>query len=169
MNKYLKYSLIAMLVVAVLGISAVGIAYAQEDDPPRPHEALAELLGLTSDELHEKIQDGSTLDELAETAGVDLEAFWQEMREIREVEHKERLEEALQNDDITQEQYDWMIEGFEKGFMGGMGFGGRSGFGPGKGFGPFGDGEGTKPFGGQEGFGRRGFPGNRCGMEGADS
>ena len=143
MNKFLKYTLLAMLVVGVLGISAVGVAYAQEDDPVHPMEALADLLGLTFDDLREKIHDGSNLDDLAETAGVDLDAFWQEMHETREEDHKERLQEALQNGDITQEQYNWMMEGFENGYMGG-------GMGPGgfHGRGGFGESDGKKPFGG---------------------
>jgi hypothetical protein len=174
MSKYLKYSLIAALLIAVLGITVVGVAYAQTDDPPpRPHDALAELLGLTTDELHDLIQEGSTLEELAEDAGVDLDAFWQEMQEKKQEFMKARLEEALDSGDISQDQYDWMLEGIENGYMGGGrgagGFPGRGGFKDGDGSSPFENQDGTKPFGGRSGFGGRARPGGCFGMQGFDN
>ena len=72
MNKYLKLSLIGLLVVVIAGVSVIGVAYAQDDDPPHPHEALAELLGLTEDELRDLMHNGSTLQDLADEAGVDI-------------------------------------------------------------------------------------------------
>jgi len=161
MNKTLKFSLIAAFVVAVIGISSAGIAYAQADDPVRPHDLLAELLGLTPDELRDEIRSGSSMEDLAEAAGVDLDEFWDEMQEAREEEHKARLQEALDNGDITQEQYDWTMEGFEKGYMGGKGIGGFQGR---KGFGSE---QGNEPFGGRGGFGRRGGQGF-CGKSPTD-
>jgi uncharacterized protein HemX len=155
MNKALKYSLIALLVVAVVGITAVGVAYAQGNDHLQPHDMLAELLGLTPDELRDEMQSGASMEDLAEAADVDLDAFWAEMQEAREEEHKDRLQEALDNGDITQEQYDWMLEGFDNGFMGGKGFGGRGGFG---------NEDAAKPFGGRGSFGHRGNSGSWCGM-----
>ena len=66
MNKTLKFSLIPLLVVAVIGITAVGVAYAQGDDPLLPHDLLAEMLGLTPDELRDEVQSGTSIEELAE-------------------------------------------------------------------------------------------------------
>jgi len=164
MNKYLKFSLIAILIIGIMGVTAVGVASAQTDDPPRPHQALAELLGLTFEELRELIHDGSSLEELAEDAGVDLDAFWQEMHETRQEEIRTNLEERLANGDISQEQYEWMMEGLDNGFLGGGkdpgGFLSRGGSG---------DGEGIKPFGGRGGFGGGRRPGNWCGMDGFEN
>jgi len=158
MKKYLKLSLVGLLVVAIAGITAVGVVYAQ-GDPPRPHEALAELLGLTEDELRDQIRDGITLEELAEAAGVDLDEFWQTIKESRAKYHQDRIQQALENGDITEDQYNWMLEGFESGFMGG-------GRGPGgfHGRGSFGNEDGTRLFGGREGFGGQGKSFGDCGM-----
>ncbi len=158
MNKYFKYSLLGLLIVAVAGVTTVGIVYA-EGDPPQPHDTLADLLGFTSDELRDLMQDGTSLDELADEAGVDLDEFWQSMQDAREEYHKSRLQEALENSEISKDRYNWLMDGFENGFMGG----GKS---PGgyHGQGHFGNGDGTRPYGGRGGFGREGYPGNWCGM-----
>jgi hypothetical protein len=170
MNKYLKYTLIALLVVGVFAATAVGVAYAQTEDPPKPIEALAELLDLTVEELREMIHDGSTLEEIAAEADVDLDAFWQEMQEAHEEFFRNRLDEALENGDISEEQYNWMLEGLEKGFMGGgRGFGEFKGKGGLDGPKPFEDGEGPRPFGGRGGFGGRGKPGSCFSEDSADN
>lgn len=126
MKPILKYTLIGLLVVAVAGISVAGVAYAQGDDP-RGREGIADLLGLTNEELREQLQDGKTIQELADEAGVDLEGFSAEMRAAREVDMQTRIEEALANGDIDQDQADWLMEGLEKGYLDGSFFrmGGR--------------------------------------------
>jgi len=124
MKPILKYTLIGLLVAAVAGISVVGVAYAQGDDP-RGREAIAELLGLTVEELQEQLQDGKTIQELAEEAGVDLEAFREEMSANKQVDLQTRIEEALANGDIDQDQADWLMEGLEKGYLDGPFFGMR--------------------------------------------
>lgn len=126
-----KYSLIAVLVVAVAGIAAVGAASAQGDDPPfRGRDAMAELLGLSPEELHEQIQAGKTIEELAEDAGVDLEGFRDQMMNNRQESLRERIREALEDDEISQDQADWLLEGLEKGYLNGPFFqpGSRPGF-----------------------------------------
>ena len=95
MKPIIKYTLIVLLVVAVAGISAVGIASAEGDDPPRGREALADLLGMTPEELREQIQDGMTIEELADEAGVDLEAFREEMMSARQDNLRSRINDAL--------------------------------------------------------------------------
>ena len=159
MNKYLKLSLIGLLVVAIAGVSAIGVAYAQDDDPPHPHEALAELLGLTEDELRDLMHNGSTLQDLADETGVDLDAFWKEIQEDRQEYHKTRLQEAFETGDISEDQYNWMMEKFENGFMsGGHGPGGYSDRGG------FGSENGIRPFGGRGGFDGEGKSFGGCGM-----
>lgn len=120
--------LIVLVVVAVAGISLRGIAYAQGDDPPRSGDDLAELLGLTPEELREQIENGKTVQELAEEAGVDLEAYQQELQEARQENLRARIEEALANREISQDQADWLLEGLDKGYLDGpfFRFGGRT-------------------------------------------
>ncbi len=88
---------------------------------------LAEILGLTREELRDQLQDGKTLEELAEAAGVDLEAYREEIRQTKQVDLETRIEEALDNGDITQDHADWLLEGLDKGFLDNpfIGFGGR--------------------------------------------
>ncbi len=126
MKPILKYTLIGLLVVVVAGISVAGVAYAQGNDP-RGRDSLAELLGLTTEELREQLQDGKNIQELAEEAGVDLGSFKEGMRATNQVDMQTRIEEALANGDITQEHADWLLEGLEKGFLDGpfVGLGGR--------------------------------------------
>ena len=126
MKPILKYTLIGLLIVVVAGISVAGVAYAQGDDP-RGQDSLAELLGLTTEELREQLQDGKTIQELAEEAGVDLGLFNDEMRATNQADMKTRIEEALAKGDITQEHADWLLEGLDKGFLDGpfIGFSGR--------------------------------------------
>jgi len=126
MKPILKYTLIGLLVVVVAGISVAGVAYAQGDDP-HGRKGIADLLGLSIEELREQLQDGKTIQELADEAGVDLEGFNAEMRAAREVHMQTRIEEALANGDIDQDQADWLMEGLEKGYLDGsiFGMGGR--------------------------------------------
>ena len=131
MKAILKFTLIGLLAVVVAGITVAGVAYAQGDGPDG-REGLVELLGLTREELRDQLQDGKTLEVLAEAAGVDLETYREEMRQTKQVDLKIKIEEALANGDITQDHADWLLEGLNKGFLdspfvglGGRGSGGR--------------------------------------------
>ena len=131
MKAILKFTLIGLLAVVVAGITVAGVAYAQGDGPDG-REGLTELLGLTREELRDQLQDGKTLEELAEEAGVDLETYREEMRQTKQVDLKIKIEEALANGDITQDHAVWLLEGLDKGFLdspfvglGGRGSGGR--------------------------------------------
>ena len=136
MKPIAKITLIAALVIAAVGITVIGVAYAQGDGPK---EGLAELLGLEPEELRDLLHSGKTIEELADEAGVDLEAFREEMVANREEKMRERIEEALAAGDISQDQADWLLEGLEKGYLDGPFFkmGGRGGGRPGS------DGDGT--------------------------
>ena len=126
MKPILKYTLIGLLVVAVAGITAVGIAYADGDTPNRM-EILTELLGMTEDEIREGFQAGKTLEDLAEDAGVDYDDLKASLQEAWEKNFKEHIQEAIVNGDLTKEHADWLTEGLEKGFLGGgRWFGGPS-------------------------------------------
>ncbi len=130
MKPIVKYTLIAALVIGAAGITVIGIAYAKGIGP---QEGLAELLGLDREELRELLRSGSTIQELADEAGVDLEAYQEEMAANRQEEMRTRIEEALAEGEISQDQADWLLEGLEKGYLNGPFFrtGGRNGKHPG--------------------------------------
>ncbi len=102
-------------------------------------DAAAEALGLTPNELFVELHDeGKTLSEVAEEQGVAIEALEEAMNANRTEAMRERIQQAVEDGDLSQEEADWLLEGLDKGFMGGrrggaMGFGG--GFGRGHGFG----------------------------------
>ena len=141
MKPMLKYTLIGLLVVTVAGITAVGIAYANGDTPNRM-EILAELLGMTEDEIREGFQAGKSLEDMAEDAGVDFEDIKTSLQEAWQENFKEHIQEAIENGNLTKEHADWLTEGLEKGFLrGGHWFGGRGRMGHFEGQ------DGEKPFG----------------------
>ena len=57
MKPFLKFTLIGLLAVVIAGVTVAGVAYAQGDGPG-VRDGLAELLGLTQEELREQLQDG---------------------------------------------------------------------------------------------------------------
>ena len=155
MNKKLRWVIgalmIALLAVGVFGVSAV---YADDGDGDQPFgkrgrgprggmdgvalEALAEVLDMSTDELTAALKDGKKIHELAEEAGVEMEEIHETMSAVREEAIRERVAQALEDDKITQEHADWLLEGLDKGFFfnrGGFGRGGGR-FQKGDGFGP---------------------------------
>ena len=90
---------------------------------PCNQEWLAEQLDMTVDELQAELEAGKTVAELAEEKGVDLDAAHIDAM-------KDRIEQAVEDGTLSQEQADWMLQGLEQGFMPGrrgFGFGGRGG------------------------------------------
>ena len=152
--------LAALLVVGVVGATS---AYAQGPDnrgvgmmgagrgPGGPGfglgdpelEAAAKVLGMTTDEVQSALQDGKTLQDLADTAGVDIADVHAAIQAVHETEMRERIAQAVADGTMTQEQADWMLEGLGKGFMGGGGPGGfgNGGFGGPRGGHGFGNGD----------------------------
>jgi hypothetical protein len=154
MNK--KYFLViggllaALLVVGVVGATS---AYAQTSASAPLHgrgpgegrglgdaelEAAADVLGMTTDELSSALQDGKRLQDIADETGVDIEDVRAAIQAVHETEMRDRIAQAVEDGTITQENADWLLEGLDKGFIGGPG-----GFGHGFG-GPRGDGLGPK-------------------------
>ena len=117
MKPVYKTILIAALVIGAVGLSAIGIAYAQGGDNPRPWGSLPDLLGLDREEIHDQLQAGATIQELAEEAGVDLEAFQEQMKATHQEDLQARIEAALADGEISQDQADWLLEGLEKGYL----------------------------------------------------
>lgn len=139
--------LAALLVVGVIGATN---AYAQSSASLDLHgggpgggrgglgleelQITAEALNMTTDELITALRSGKTLEDLATEAGVDLQEVQDQIQAARATEFRDRIEQAVDDGTITQEHADWLLEGLDKGFIGGpdgFGFGGRGhGFGP---------------------------------------
>jgi hypothetical protein len=129
--------LIAGLLVALVVIGVIGAtnAYAQEPASAPLHgrgpggrglgleelQITAEALNMTTDELIDALRSGKTLEELATEAGVELEDVQDAIQTARATNMRERIQQALDDGTITQEHADWLLEGLEKGFIGGPG------------------------------------------------
>jgi hypothetical protein len=101
-------------------------------------EAAAKVLGMTTDELSTALQSGKTLEQLAQDANVDVQDVKDAIQAAHATEIRSRIQQALDDGTITQENADWLLEGLDKGFIGvpgAFGFGGPHGPG-GPGFGP---------------------------------
>jgi hypothetical protein len=141
--------LIAGLLVALAVIGVIGAtnAYAQGPSSALLHgggpggrglgleglQIVAEALNLTTDELITALRSGKTLEEIAAEAGVDIQDVRDAIQAARATELRNRIQQALDAGTITQDHADWLLEGLEKGFIGGPG---GFGFGHGPGFGP---------------------------------
>jgi hypothetical protein len=68
-------------------------------------DIVAETLEMTTDELREALADGQTIAELAEAKGVALE----DIAAALVTEHTERLQQAVENGRLTQEEADEKI------------------------------------------------------------
>jgi uncharacterized protein YidB (DUF937 family) len=111
-----------LLVVFLLGIGFSSVS-AQTPQPPSPAgmpdrpetpirdiltSLVAEKLGLTADQLQQRIKDGETLPEIARSKGFDLTAFEAMMKDTRQ----KALTQAVTDGVITQDQADRLAEGF---------------------------------------------------------
>lgn len=140
--------LVALLVIGVLGATNV---YAQSPSSAPLHgrgpgggrgflggtglEAAAGALNMTTDELTAALQSGKTLEQLAEEAGVDVQDVKDAIQAAHATEMRERIQQAVADGTITEENADWLLKGLDKGFIGvpgGFGIGGPHG----PGFGP---------------------------------
>ena len=125
--------LAALLVVGVVGATA---AYAQSSDTPNVGlmdfgrgpgrhglgdaelEAAANALGMTTDDVQSALQGGKTLQDLADEAGVDIADVQTAIQAVHQTEMRDRIQQAVDDGTITQENADWLLEGLDKGFIG---------------------------------------------------
>jgi len=152
MNKKFGWA-IGALVIALLAVGVYGTTTVLADDsnPPLPFgergpggpggprggrgldgaalEAVAEVLGMSTDDLSAALESGKTLQELADEAGVDIQEVRDALSAVRAESMRERIAQALEDGTITQEHADWLLEGLDKGFLDGPGFGFGHGFG----------------------------------------
>ena len=112
-----------------------GLRFKNETLRTETHEAVAEALGLSVEELETAKAEGKTMADLAEAQGVDLETVHQAAQSVLLA----AIDQAVADGDLTQEQADQLKERIEN-HQPGQGFGGpgggrgghhgRGGFGP---------------------------------------
>ena len=93
-------------------------------------QVAAEALDMSTDELITGLRSGKTLEQIAEEAGVEYADVQQAIQQARQTEFRDRIQQAAEAGTITQAHADWLLEGLEKGFIGGgngFGFGGMHG------------------------------------------
>ncbi len=165
MSRTVKYLGLTVLVLAIaaLGVSSV---FAQTPTPPantpQAHggfvgrgvcgqaglDAAAKALKMTTQELTAQLWGGQTLSGLAEKAGVDITTVQSAVQAACQQAQIDAINQAVKDGKITQANADWLIEGIQKGYIGGKG-----GFGMGFGFGM-----GGRGMWGHHGFGGFGMP-----------
>jgi hypothetical protein len=136
-------TLVALLLVGLVGVTGVS---AQEPTPESPapfgwrgsgrgrgglehgllgpgiggqwtmFDTAAEALGLTPEELFTELHAGKSLEEVAEAQGTDIEAVQEALQAARAEAMRQRIEQAVEDGNMSQEQADWLLEGLEKGF-----------------------------------------------------
>lgn len=124
--------LVALLVVGVIGATN---AYAQGQSSTLFHgrgpgdgrglrlgtaelEAAAKVLDMTTDELTTALESGKTLEQIAEDSGVDYANVQEAVQAAHETEMRERIQQAVEDGTISQENADWLLEGLDNGFIG---------------------------------------------------
>ena len=153
MNKKLGW-ILGTLAVVLLAVGAYGVSSVYADDGDAPPQlfkgrgpgggcrcprldgaaldAVAGVLNMEPEEVTAALKDGKTLQDLADAAGVDMQEIKDALNAVREAAIRERITQALENETITQEHADWLLEGLENGFLNGPGFGFKFGGHPGR-------------------------------------
>lgn len=80
-------------------------------------EKAADVLGLTPEGLRSEMQAGKTIEEVAEGQGVEVEDLREALNQARDEAMHEAIERAVEEDEMTREQADWLLEGMEQGFV----------------------------------------------------
>ena len=128
MKKTLLIVGLVALVVLALGALGVSAAFAQGGQPPTGQvgygwmhdyveQALAAKLGLTEEQVENKLAAGNAMYQIALDNGIkqeDLAAFMNEV-------HKEAFANAVKAGVITQERADWMLQRMQNMYQNGMG------------------------------------------------
>lgn len=81
-------------------------------------EAAAQVLDMTTEELTTALQSGKTLEQIAEEAGVDYADVQEVVQAAHAEELRARIQQAVEDGTLTQENADWLLEGLEQGFIG---------------------------------------------------
>jgi len=136
-----------LLAIVVVGVIGATNAFAQSQTRTLLHgggpgggrglgldelQVAAKALNMTTDELISALQSGKTLEQIADEAGMDIQDVQDAVQAARETSFRDRIQQALDDGAITQEHADWLLEGLDKGFIGGdggFGLGGPRGHG----------------------------------------
>jgi hypothetical protein len=70
------------------------------------HQAFAEALGMSVEELEAAIADGQTPCDIVEAQGLDAEEVWEATQDARQ----DLLQQAVDDGLLTQQQADWISE-----------------------------------------------------------
>jgi hypothetical protein len=79
-------------------------------------DTAAEALGLTPEELFTELHAGKSPSEVAEAQGVDIEVLQEALQAARTEAMRQRIEQAVEDGNMSRAQADWLLEGLEKGF-----------------------------------------------------
>jgi hypothetical protein len=138
--------LLVALVVTVLAGVGVSSVFAQSPSQVLDHgrgpggglsltglQIAAQKLGMTTDELITALQGGKTLEQIAQEKGVDYATIQTAIQQQSQADMRARIQQAVTDGTISQAKADWLLEGLDKGYIGGPdgdGFlGGPHGFG----------------------------------------
>lgn len=131
-----KTLLIIAVTTLVLGVFGVGVAFAQDGQPPfggpmgmtstmggggygpmhdYVEQALATRLGLTEQQVEDQLAVGKPTYQIALDNGIRQEDLAHFMNEV----HEEAFAKAIQDGVLTQEQADWMLQRMQNRFQNG--------------------------------------------------
>lgn len=152
MSKKFKLNIGALVILLlVVGVYGTTTVCADDNNPPVPFgergpggpgglhggrkldgaalEAVANVLNMSTADLFVALEGGQTLQDLADEAGVNMQEIFDVMSAVRAESMRERIAQAVEDGEISQEKADWLLEGLDKGFLGGPSFGFGPGFG----------------------------------------
>lgn len=131
MSKKFKVLAIVIIGIVALAIGISSIAFADEPEtadepanapfqrmgrgpcggPPMHLDIISDLLGLSPEEVAEQFKNCTTLEEIAEAQGVDIETI----RVAILAERIEAIQQMVNDDTLSQEQADAILERMEQG------------------------------------------------------
>jgi predicted secreted protein len=79
-------------------------------------QAAAKTLGVSAEELSAQLKAGDILADLADKAGVDLQAVRDAVESANQTARRDSIEQAVADGKLSREQADWMLKGLERGF-----------------------------------------------------
>jgi hypothetical protein len=155
MRRISEIALVGLMVAGALSALLAGNVMAQDSTPapdvPRWHglarglgpgirdqvglEAAAQALGMTSDELRLQLWGGRSLADLADKAGVDLQTVYDAVTAAGETAARDAIEQAVTDGRLTRAHADWLLQGLDNGWLGGLRREGLGRLGPRGGFG----------------------------------
>ena len=98
--------------------------------PPSELNAAAAALGISSTDLSADFKNGQSLWDVLTQKGVSLQTVMSAIQTARTADFRNQINQAVTNGKMTQDKANWLLEGLDKGYIGGPG-----GFGFGFGFG----------------------------------